>query len=588
MSEVVAVEIKNPLKKTNSPKIISFNITEQDKNILESSRYTIDHCSLGYKVKLPKSSHDGNYCLPNHNFPANLHEYNVYIIDLCNNITKDYKADENLQDLVTGEEENYIYCPYPQNVFNSIPLSADILKNTFEEISMKPAIILIFSNFVDIVSYKHLKIIQNRRNIVNEYKFTNYSFSPFNVPILKDKSGTILKLFDKSNSTILGDILNKYLNEAQYNIVFKQMTKWTQDDGNVNDDHFVPLIFNDVEEIISFFYLYKKQRYIFLPDIKKKGDLIIDFLNEYFPTLTPELFPDNSINGWQNEERYFLPNHETLLNQKEQLDNEYNDKIKAVNNKIEENKEKYKYLNTLLTGTGEELVLAVMKYLSYLGFEKIINVDLVHPDNKEEDIQIQLDDRLIIIEVKGIGGTSTDSDCMQISKIRFRRCQERNDFNIDAIYLVNHQRHLPPHERKAVPFSDNQIKDAKSDKRSLLTTLDLYKIFPLVENNVIPKEIVRKSLFEKGLINLSEDSLLELGIVKEAFKDNHVIILNLENTYVSKGDILVSDFSNQYQVLTIENIQMDNKDVDSTSNGEVGIKVDKYVHKNAKIYKRRI
>ncbi|MDR1108157.1 MAG: hypothetical protein LBL19_03890 [Spirochaetaceae bacterium] len=66
-----------------------------------------------------------------------------------------------------------------------------------------------------------------------------------------------------------------------------------------------------------------------------------------------------------------------------------------------------------------------------MGFENITDMDKSRPETKEEDIQIIEGER------------------------------PRNNFNVDAIYLVNHQRHLPPQDRKVVLFSDNQIKDAE-------------------------------------------------------------------------------------------------------------------------------
>ena len=46
---------------------------------------------------------------------------------------------------------------------------------------------------------------------------------------------------------------------------------------------------------------------------------------------------------------------------------------------------------------------------------KLMDIETVR---KEEDLQIDTESALLAIEVKGIGGTSTDSDCNQITKNR--------------------------------------------------------------------------------------------------------------------------------------------------------------------------
>src|SRR5690606_19221619 len=135
---------------------------------------------------------------------------------------------------------------------------------------------------------------------------------------------------------------------------------------------------------------------------------------------------------WKQNQDYWLPNHNELLNDKELIDKEYKAKISSKEKEIESNLKKYSFLHDILSESGDELVKALEKYLKWLGFENVINVDEQNTENTvlEEDIQIELENGLLIIECKGIGGTSTDSDCSQISKIKHRRCKERNSFDV--------------------------------------------------------------------------------------------------------------------------------------------------------------
>ena len=152
---------------------------------------------------------------------------------------------------------------------------------------------------------------------------------------------------------------------------------------------------------------------------------------------------------------------------------------------------KYKFLNDLLIETGDKLVQAVCTYFKWLGFSNVEAID-GNEDILREDIQITEEDKLYIIEVKGIGGTSTDAECSQVAKHRRKREKEHRDKEIIPIYIVNHQRYMRPSLRQNPPFSDNQIDYAENDERGLLTTWQLYNQYKLIENGVFTREETRE------------------------------------------------------------------------------------------------
>lgn len=78
----------------------------------------------------------------------------------------------------------------------------------------------------------------------------------------------------------------------------------------------------------------------------------------------------------------------------------------------------------MLTETGDSLVNNVKQYLEWLGFDNVQSMDeeVKEGEDFQEDLQIRLDNNeLLIIEVKGLYGTSKDNECSQISKIELRR-----------------------------------------------------------------------------------------------------------------------------------------------------------------------
>jgi septin family protein len=115
---------------------------------------------------------------------------------------------------------------------------------------------------------------------------------------------------------------------------------------------------------------------------------------------------------------------------KAKLEDEYKAALTEIEEELQKNRAKYKFLHDLITETGDSLVKAIEDFFIWVGFENTVNMDETHPEIKEEDIQITLEKGLLVIEIKGIGGTSKDSECWQISKIKNRRAKERNSFDV--------------------------------------------------------------------------------------------------------------------------------------------------------------
>ena len=211
-------------------------------------------------------------------------------------------------------------------------------------------------------------------------------------------------------------------------------------------------------------------------------------------------------------------------------------------------------------------------------------MDEVDSSKLEEDIQIENSNSLLVIEVKGIGGTSKDSECSQISKIKYRRAKERGKFDVFGLYIVNHQRHLPPLNRKLPPFTPDQISDAENDERGLITTYQLFNLYSDISNGIITKEEARKSLYQYGHINFKPSNLKFIDTVQETFLKGSVSILNIKDIELVIGTELFIEYKGKFKTTKIIGLKLDEKSIDKVSNGEVGIKTDKKINKKSKIW----
>jgi hypothetical protein len=385
----------------------------------------------------------------------------------------------------------------------------------------------------------------------------------------------------------LQNLLEKHIQDSFYNQTFYHPTVWEKN-GQVKDQKYHPLILNQNEDIISYYNHSDNFDLFIFPQFKDKNKFVLEFLKSIAPSISPELFPYSTQNSWKEDKEYRLPNEQELLDEKEQILKEFDTKIKGIEKKIDKNKQYFAFLHDILSESGDNLVDSVIKYLKWLGFKDVVDMDGENSDSriKEEDIQVAIDEGLLIIEVKGIGGTSTDSECSQISKIKHRRCKERKAFDVYALYLVNHQRYLPPLKRSNPPFTKEQLSDALNDERGLLTTWQLYNLYYDVENGVITKEEARKRFIEFGLVEFKPKDLVLIDEPKEFFKNNQVCIVNIESVELSVGEELIIEKNGKYEKNKILSLKVDDNAVDKVSHGEIGIEFSNSIKKNSRLWKK--
>ena len=141
---------------------------------------------------------------------------------------------------------------------------------------------------------------------------------------------------------------------------------------------------------------------------------------------------------------------------------------------------------------------------------------------------------------------------------------------------MNNERSVEPLKRTIPPFNDNQIKDAKNDKRGLIYTWQLFNLYFNIENGFISKDEARERMLMTGLVDFSP-KLIELGKPYAYYHNKTVVCVELYNVPLSNKDILAYEVNGQYILLQIEEIEQNHSSISQVSNGKVGIKVDKPV-----------
>lgn len=536
------------------PQICLIDIEDKIKDNLTKKGLNVESGTLGKAIKVPNEDNynsNSHKCLPNLSFPPNLHEYEIIVLDLENKDVIQYNVGHHSKKYIQGFSDGFFLSQYPENLFDPRPygsyqLGCEIAKNQDHLL-----ILIVFAAAYVKKEYQFAAYTSSGTHLESMQTYSNYDFCS-KIPYSNNKFGRELVIQKELDLLNLHDFLSKYSEGATYHIVF------SNSDINKETEVFLPLIKNSHGEIVSFLRFFDNYMLFVFPQIVEKSSFLEELLTDQLPTFCPDLFPFNSKFKWLEQEAYMLPNVEHLLEEKESLIKRFDTEIERKEKEIEANYKKYECLHRLLTESGDELVKSVKAFLEWLGFEKIRIMDEASEGLLEEDLQVETEDGLLVIEIKGIGGTSTDGQCSQIEKIKNRRMKERRNFDIFGLYIVNHQRYQPPLLRENPPFKREQIQDAENDERGLLTTWQLFNLYYSIKDGCISKEEARKALLKSGLIEFSPQNCVSLGEPVRILHDGKVILLDL-SPKMKTNDELIIKREDRYIKTQILEIQVNDK-----------------------------
>ena len=513
--------------------------------------------------------------------PDNLHEYSVVIEDLgFERKTIPYDLEQvDKQKAIADTDSSFksLCLAKPINVFDPVPFCCFLLKSNFE--TKKGELIkIIFQAPKYEVPYSGIRMSNNIHSIG---VFSNYQ----NILDFTQKSlsGDRVKLV---NEYRLSEILFSGLeNQLSYSQTFfhPSIPKNGIYDTEPNP-HFIPLLLNEQGDIISYVYFEKKTCTFVLPQIANKVVLLERLFTNYLYRNFSELFPLQTKNTWLAKKEYELPEIVQLCEEKEEARQIYENTIEQKDKSIAEIRKKYNFLYAMLTETGDSLVNNVKQYLEWLGFDNVQSMDeeVKEGEDFQEDLQIHLaNNELLIIEVKGLHGTSKDNECSQISKIELRRIHERKYSNVHSLYIVNNERGKEPLKRQMPPFTETQIKDAEFSHRAMAYTYQLFNLYFEIETGIISKEEARNALFQNGLVDF-RSSFKSIGRPYSYFKNNKVACIELHDTILSVGDkVYFEDDRKRLNVVEIVNIQVDRQNKQVVKDGKVGIEFNMKIPKGA-------
>ena len=566
---------------TEKTKVCALNLCDDVLEYLKE-KFDVYEGTLGKKVDVSKANiHNCAYLLFNGNFPDNIQEYEVFVEDMLYVGTVEYEKDKHIRKYVEGSEDRYFASYRPQTIFNPIPFGSHWLQSLLGKDRNRPCIKVVFLSEKEEVEY----IIQDRFHTYNRNSVNHSNYEHIPDFYKQATSGSLVRLCDNKWSKRL---FEPFLNDIHFDAVFETPITY-KDNQRVTDEHFLPLLESSSGAVVSFVWLTDKDITFALPQTNKKKEILQRLFEEILFRSFSDYFPEVKESAWLYNKEYFVPGKAGLLMEKAEIQQKYEDDMAAIDKQINENQSQYEYLHTLLRGTGDELVEAMIVFLKWLGFENVINRDTIQREGAplEEDIDVDLgDDGLLVIEVKGIGGTSTDAQCSQIHKIVHRRSKERNRFDVKGLYIVNNEMHVEPLHRMIPPFNATQIKDAENDERGLAYSWQFFNLYFNIENGFITKDEARNRLLGNGLI-IFEPDLTAVGVPYQYYKKGTVACIEVGTLTIKVGNYLCFEINGRWQRAKVLSIQKEHDSLESATNGKFGFGLDMAVPKNKMLYLER-
>ena len=573
------------MKPTN---ICCLDLQQDCIDYLRDLGFSVYEGSLGsvYRIKWDRLYVSGIPIVPDYAIPENYHEYHVFIHDMNNIKTKEYITSEHdVSGVVDNPSRRFLECSKPITLFDSRPFGVHVLNDMLGSLGNKSKqISIVFVNGYYEVEYHSNMIAYNSPEVLGEYN----NYEAWNMPSGQNQFGKRVKLADDTSLSF--ELFNEHLDSTEYYYVFHLPTVW---DGKkrVPDKNFVPLLFNEGGECVSYLYCHPGSMSvdIILPQVSDKQRLLSVLFERVLFRFFSEFFPDVEAGQWISNEVYELPEETAIRERIETKKREFENVIKELETEANSIKASKKVLKDLLTSSGDDLVSAVKSFLEYLGFENVVDKDkeIKAGEIKEEDLTFDYKGNSILMEVKGINGTSTDSECSQIDKVVLRRIQKQSTKLFHGVYVVNNQRNVEPLKRQTPPFNETQIKDAESMRRTMSYTPQLFALYSDIENGYISKEDVRDSFLTPGLLR-PHDSLISLGVPEKFFSDRTILCFHLKDVCIRKRD-KVFFFDDLHRMVGAEilDIQIDKVSVESAISGEVSIKVSKAFPRSREVFVKK-
>lgn len=371
------------------------------------------------------------------------------------------------------------------------------------------------------------------------------------------------------DTSVISSFLRRHLEGAHFSAIIEaQLPLDERTEGPV----FFPLLKNKYGAVVGGAIVTAKTRglVLLLPHLKFKARAIHDLIAHVLPDIAPERFPFNEGTGWLTTTPYEHPHIISLVRKQDEIRAHADNEIERLDAEVAEERERLAFLHGILTKTGDSLVKDVTLALEALGFTKVIDVDEGTKEEtaKQEDLQIHDARPILLAEVKGLNGVPTEGDTLQVVKYIPRRMKEWGHTEVSGVVIINHQRSIPPLDRRHdAVFTKQQNEDAENHDIVLVTTWELFRLVRGVTAFNWHPDVLRGLFYGKGRISPVPLHWKLVGHVVHFYDKAGAVSIELVDT-LKVGDKIGFLLPSQYVEEDITSLQVEQEQVKQAVSGQ--------------------
>lgn len=318
---------------------------------------------------------------------------------------------------------------------------------------------------------------------------------------------------------------------------------------------------------------------IVLPRLDRIDEVVLHLFETLLPRVAPKLFQLGGNATWPDDTPYQHPEVLNLRRKIAEVQSRAEAEVLELENLVENEGRRQQHLHTLLTGTGDDLVEAVLTTMRQLGFVDVVDVDEAkreagQDDLKREDIHVRVDGRPTVLgEVKGIEGLPKEANSLQVAKYLIPRMKEWRTTDLRGLSVVNHQRHLPPLQRdNRNVFQGDVLANAEGQDITLLTTWDLFRIARSAAKLAWAFESVCPLFYVNGRADVVPSHYRSIGHIEAVWPQAQACAITLTGE-LKVGDTVAVETPVEFEEFCVESMRLNDEDIAVGQPGErIGIK----------------
>jgi len=568
---------RSEVARYSKPNILLLDVLSDCARVLRAAGYNVSEGSFGKAYEVERSGRAHLVSLESVELP-NLNEQEVIVVNLAGAEFGDAPQSQ------PGVGVTHYWQSAESGVITPRAFAMHAHKTNFDKVFNHAGLLVVLTSQQHTFEYVPAKSYANG-NLYDEGRIVmldNWGFlEELRHTRVSNEEGSEI-LFENDR---LGVLLRRGATGAYYQCSFTHPVNETE--------AWVPLAKNKYGNTVAGVYVSDKpHRYILLlPQMSAIHEILVELLEQWLAEWRPEFFPHLEGAKWVHRPEYEIPKVTSLQADIRQVQDTAKTRVESLRSEIEVVQTSNPDWYTLLCGTGDELVQAVIRSLRTLGFEKVIDVDAEekkqgNDKNLREDIQIQDELPILVVDVKGINDCPADEESTQAAKHALMRMQEWKHTDVKALTIVNHQRHIPPHDRNPQPFRKEIVGNARQTKLGLLTTWDLFRILRNTKTLAWPKDAVKAIFYRSGRIEPIPNHYREIASIVKVW-DKALGIIPTESVRI--GDRLALEDGDSFMEVAVTSLNVNDKGVkEAPAKSNCGVGCDdasKLFREKARVFK---